>query len=177
MKKLFGGITMSWKRVLLFAFGAGILTAVLNLIPPLQDTSFSDIAVNLEWWFLFALIIVTSCGDWKEAAAKCFVFFLVSQPLVYLIEVPFSSLGWGIFQYYRYWGLVTLLTVPGAVIAFRVKKGDWLSVGILSVATVYLAVQGVEYAQMAMNRFPRHLLSAVFCFALAIVFIFFLIDT
>ena len=177
MKKLFGGIRMTWPRVIVFAVCAAVLTAGLNLIPGLQDTSFSDLAVNLEGWFLFAMIVIMNCRTWKEAALKCFVFFLISQPLIYLIEVPFLPLGWGLFQYYRYWAVLTVLTLPGAAIAFRVKKGDWLSAAILSVATVYLAVQGVTYVRSAIDRFPRHLLSALFCFALAVVFILCLLRT
>ena len=31
-------------------------------------------------------------------AAKVFVFFLISQPLIYLFQVPFSQDGWGLFR-------------------------------------------------------------------------------
>ena len=36
-----------------------------------------------------------------DSAIKCFLFFLISQPLIYLIQVPFSSQGWHIFVYYK----------------------------------------------------------------------------
>ena len=177
LKRLFGEWNMTWPRVLLLAVAAAVYTAVVNLIPALQDTSFQDIAVTFEWWFLFAVFIIVNCKTWWEASLKCFVFFLVSQPLIYLIEVPFSSMGWGLFGYYGYWFRITLLTLPGAAIAFLVKKKNWLSVLVLSVATGYLAFQSVYYFRAAADRFPRHLLSAVFCLALALFFIFVLLDT
>lgn len=174
MRNLFGGVEMTWMRVILLAVAAGVLTAVFNLIPALKDTSFQDIAVNVECWILFAVFIIVNCKNWKEAALKCFVFFLISQPLVYLIEAPF--LGWGVFSYYKYWFIITLLTLPGAVIAYQLKRKDWLSVAVLSVANAYLAYMGVKYFKTSLARFPHHLLSAVFCIALALFFIFVFFD-
>ena len=167
---------MTWPRVLLFAVAAGVLTAVLKLIPALNDTSFQDIAVYLDCWILFAVFIIVNCKTWWEASAKCFVFFLVSQPLIYLIQVPFSSLGWGLFGYYPRWFLITLLTIPGSAVAFQVKRKDWLSVVVLSVASGYLTFACVYYIKMAANAFPHHLLSAVFALALALFLIFALLD-
>ena len=175
MKKYFGDIRMTWPRVIALAVITAVYTALINQVPALEDTSLRDIAVTLECWFLFAVFIIVNCRKWQEAALKCFVFFLISQPLIYLIEVPFYG-GWGIFQYYRYWLKITVLTLPGAAIAFLVKKKNWLSVLILSVATGYLAVQGVTYLRSAIFNFPYHLLSSLFCFALAIFFIFVLLD-
>lgn len=179
MKKIqssFCSASMTWPRVLLFAVAVGVLTAVLKLIPALNDTSFQDIAVYLDCWILFAVFIIVNCKTWWEASAKCFVFFLVSQPLIYLIQVPFSSLGWGLFGYYPRWFLLTVLTIPGAAAAFQVKRKDWLSVTVLSVATGYLACACVFYAKMAAQAFPHHLLSAVFALALALFMIFTLLE-
>ena len=176
LKKYFGEWNMTWPRVILLAVLAAVYTAVVNLLPFLYDTSFQDIAVTLECWFLFAVFIIVNCKTWWEASLKCFVFFLISQPLIYLIEVPFTVTGWGLFGYYGYWFKITLLTLPGAAIAFFVKKKNWLSVLILSVATGYLAIQSVYYFGSAAAHFPRHLLSALFCLALAVFFIFVLLD-
>lgn len=34
--------------------------------------------------------------DPLDSALKTFVFFLISQPLVYLVQVSFSEMGWGL---------------------------------------------------------------------------------
>ena len=176
LKKYFGEINMTWGKVILLAVITAVVTAVLNLIPALNDTSFQDIAVNLDAWFLFAIFIIVNCDKWWEASLKCFVFFLISQPLIYLIEVPFSSMGWDLFGYYGYWFKLTVLTLPGAVVAFQLKKKNWLSVAILSVATGYLAFMSVRYFGIVMSMFPHHLLSCIFCIALAVFFVFVLLD-
>ena len=176
IKKYFGEYKMTWPKVIIFAVITAVVTAVLNLIPALKDTSFQDIAVNLDVWFLFAIFIIVNCDKWWEASLKCFVFFLVSQPLIYLIEVPFNSMGWDLFGYYGYWFKLTVLTLPGAAIAFLLKKKNWLSVAVLSVATGYLAFMSVRYFGSVMSMFPNHLLSCVFCIALAVFFVFVLLD-
>jgi len=125
---------------------------------------------------LFAVFIIVNCEKWWEAALKCFVFFLISQPLIYLIEVPFFDRGWEIFNYYGYWFKITLLTLPGAVIAFQLKRKNWLSVLVLCVPIVYLTSASLGYYHAAMANFPQHLLSALFAVGLAIFFIFVLLD-
>ena len=176
LKNLFGDLNMTWAKVLLLAVVTGVYTGVIKSISALDNTSFQDIAVMLEWWFLFALFIIVNCRKWWEASLKCFVFFLLSQPLVYLVQVPFNPMGWKIFGYYPRWFYITLLTLPGAAVAYLVKKKNWLSVPVLSVATGYLAWQGVDYFFMALRRFPFHLLSSIACVAMAVFFIFVLLD-
>lgn len=176
LKKYFGQLNMTWSRVFLLAVITAVYTALINQVSFLKDTSFQDIAIYVDWWILFAVFIIVNCEKWWEAALKCFVFFLVSQPLIYLIEVPFYAQGWEIFRYYDYWFKITLLTLPGAVIAFQLKKKNWLSVLVLSVATGYLAYASVDYFRAAMTNFPNHLLSAIFALGLAIFFIFVLLD-
>ena len=169
LRHYFGEINMTWAKVIILALATAVYTAVVNLIPIFSDTSFSDIAADLDGWFLFALFIIMNSRTWKEASIKTFIFFLISQPLIYLIEVPW--LGWGVFGYYKYWFIFTLLTLPGAAIAFLVKKENWLSVLVLSVATCFLSFESVNYLKTALTVFPRHLLSAIFSLALAIFFI------
>ncbi len=176
IKKYFGGYKMTWPRVIIFAIITAVVTAVLNLIPALKDTSFQDIAISLECWFLFAIFIIVNCDKWWEASLKCFVFFLISQPLIYLIEVPFNSMGWELFGYYGHWFRLTVLTLPGAAIAFLLKKKNWLSVAVLSVATVFLAYMCVSYFNTAVAAFPHHLLSSIFCIALAVFLVLVLLD-
>ncbi|AWK51631.1 hypothetical protein DIC82_11625 [Clostridium beijerinckii] len=176
MKKYFGEYNIKWSRVIIFAVITAVYTAIINLMPFLKETSFQDIAISLECWILFAVFIIVNCKKWWEASLKCFVFFLISQPLIYLIEVPFNSLGWGIFQYYKYWFIMTVLTLPGATVAFQLKKKNWLSVLVLSVVTIFLSYMTVEYFNSARYNFPHHLLSAVFCLVLAIFLIIILLD-
>ena len=58
MKKLFGGIDLTWKKLIIFAIITAIYTATMAIIPITKDTSFRDIAATLEWWILFAFIFV-----------------------------------------------------------------------------------------------------------------------
>ena len=171
VKKLFGGIRMTWLRVILLAAGAGAFTAVMAICVP-EGNSFHEIAVYPEAWVLFAIFIITNCETAKEAALKTFVFFLISQPLIYLIQVPFNWLGWGIFQYYRYWFIITLLTLPGAFIGWHIKRNDLLSGLILSVMLVLLTLQGVRYLKDTTENFPQHLISTLFCFGQIPLYVF-----
>lgn len=171
MKTLFGGIKMTWKKVIIFALIAGAFTALMAICVP-EGNSFHEIAVHLEAWILFAMIIITNCEKPTEAALKTFVFFLISQPLVYLIQVPFAGMGFGIFMYYKYWFIITLLTLPGGFIAWYIKKNNILSALILSIALVMLIAQGVTYLKDTTVYFPRHIVSTVFCFGVALLFIF-----
>ena len=164
MKKLFGEIKLTWPRLLLLSVAAGVFTALMAMLVP-DGNSFHEIAVSLEAWVLFAIFIICNCEKPLEAALKTFVFFLISQPLVYLIQVPFSWMGWGLFQYYRYWFMITLLTFPGAFIGWYIKKDNIWSGLILSVMLVLLLFLGINYAVDCLRHFPNHLISALFCIA------------
>lgn len=161
---------MSYKKVIAFSIITGTITAILNLMPFLGGTSFQDIAIYVEAWILFALIIILNCQSAKEAAIKCFIFFLISQPLIYLIEAIFGSEGFSIFRYYPRWAIITILTIPGAMIAYQIKRNNWLSLLVLSIANCYLAYAIIYYISMMKIVFPRHLLSALFCLSLIIIF-------
>ena len=154
---------MTWKVVILFAAIAGVFTAVMAMCVP-DGNSFHEIAVSLEAWVLCAIVIITNCETPRDAALKTFAFFLISQPLVYLVQVPFSWMGWRLFMYYRYWFMVTLLTLPAALIGWYIKKDNVFSALILSVMLVLLAFLGVGYAQDTWKHFPNHLISTLFCF-------------
>ena len=173
MKRLLGGMKMGWGRVLAMAVISGALTGILNVIPALEGTSLTVPAVTPELWIVLALIIVLNCQKVWEAMGKVFLFFLVSQPLVYLVEVPFNSMGWELFSYYPRWGVATVLTIPAAFLAFQVKKGKWYSALILSAATGYLLFSAVQALPTAISDFPRMLLHVVFCvfFAFSLVFV------
>ncbi len=172
LRGLFENINMTWLKVALLAIAAATFTAAVMVIDKLKDTSLQDIGISLECWILLALIIILNCDSVKEACLKCFVFFLISQPLIYLLQVPFSPEGLGIFHYYRFWGMMTILTIPGAAIAYQLKKKNWLSVLILAVPIGFLGWTGIEYAFSARFSFPDHLISMVFCILLAVFLIF-----
>lgn len=176
IKKLFGEFDFTWPRVILFAVMTAVITAGLNEIRFLNDTSFQDIAIAFECWFLFAIFIIVNCKTWWEAALKTFVFFLISQPLIYLLEVPFEPLGWGVFMYYPRWFKLTVLTLPGGAIAHLITKEKWYSVPVLSVATGYLSFMTVWYLNAVIESFPHHLLSSVFCLFLAVFLPFVIFD-
>ena len=60
MKKLFGGIDLTWKKLIIFAVIAGIYTGVMAALPITKDTSFADISITFEWWVLFGIIIIVN---------------------------------------------------------------------------------------------------------------------
>lgn len=161
--KLFGGLNMGWITVVLFAAGAAVLTAAILLVPALKDTSFEMMGVTFEAWIFFAVIIMANCGKPLESALKTFVFFLISQPLIYLLQVPFSEQGWGILHYYYNWILWTLLTFPMAFAGWFITKRNWLSVLIFAPVLGYLGVMAFGYGREAIQSFPRYVLAALFC--------------
>ena len=86
MKKLFGGINLTWKKLVVFSIFAGIYTAVMAMLPIAKDTSFNDLTVTFEVWIFFGIFIIMNSKSPKDSALKCFIFFLISQPLVYLVQ-------------------------------------------------------------------------------------------
>lgn len=167
MKKLFGGLKMKWPAVLLFAVITGVYTGMVMLIPKLEGTSFQDIGTYIEWWIVFAVIIVVNCSKNWEAALKCFVFFLISQPLVYLTQIVFGNLSIDMAINYYFHGLwfpMTVATLPGGFIAWYCKKQNLFGCLVLAVANTMLLAMGVYYVSQAAERFPHHVLSAIVCF-------------
>lgn len=167
MKRIFGGLNMTWPKMILFAMATGIYTGLVMLVPFLHDTSFQDIGISYEWWVVFAVIVVVNCNKSWEAMLKCFVFFLISQPLVYLVEILFGALapdmGW---LYYRsIWFPMTMLTLPGGFIAYFCKKQNVLGAVILGLGNTIQAFMGLHYFGTAVKHFPYHLLTALFCVA------------
>ena len=171
LHKIFGGLNMTWPKVIIMAVIAGIYTAMMAAWVP-ATCSFHDISVTAEAWVPLALIIMMNCKGPLESALKTFVFFLISQPLVYLIQIPFSDMGWGLFGYYRYWFFITLATFPAAFIGWYVKKNNILAALILSPMLVLLVYLGIGYMITLRHEFPHHLISAIFCFGIIFVLVF-----
>lgn len=170
LRKLFGGLNMSWRNVILFAAAAAVLTVIV-LTPPFKDTSFELIGVTFEAWILFAVIIMANCKKPLESALKTFVFFLISQPLIFLIQVPFSEMGWGLFRYYIRWFLWTLLTFPMAFAGWFITKKNWLSALIFAPVFCYLGYCVYGYGLECVENFPRYLLAALFCLGQIILYL------
>ena len=91
---------MTWPRLIIFAVISGLVTGLIALLVP-EGNSIRQIAVTFEVWIVIAIIIVVNCEKPLEAACKTFVFFLISQPLVYLIQVLFNSMKTGIQSIFR----------------------------------------------------------------------------
>ena len=172
LDKLFHGIKMTWKRIIVSAVLIAAYTALMLLIPALRLTSLRDIGGDIPCWILFAMIIISNCKTAKDAAAKTFVFFLISQPLIYLFQVPFSAEGWSLFRYYPPWGLWTLMTVPMSLIGWHTRKKGWLAPVILSSMTCLLAIMAVSYLYGFLKFPPYKILSCIACVIFIVMLIF-----
>ena len=170
IKKLFGEINLSWTRLIIFSVIAGVYTAIMALIPALKYTSFHDIVVSFEVWILFGIIIIMNSKSAKESALKCFIFFLISQPLVYLIQVPFSNEGFRIFRYYNYWFMWTIITIPMGYIGYQMKKNKWWSLLILAPILLLLGMHYYNYLKEFIYDFPYHLITILFCLITLLIY-------
>jgi len=177
LKKLFFGIEMTWWRVIAFAAVCGVYTGIVMQIPALDNTSIQNFGVGYEGWFFVALIVIMNCKTPKEAALKTLVFFLISQPLVYITMLPKYS---GVFpwNYYRFWFIVTLLTLPGGYIAWQVKKQNVLGALILSVACGFLSLCTVGWLSrvIRIGGVPYGLITALWCIGQVVIYISVLLE-
>ncbi|MBQ7187181.1 MAG: hypothetical protein IJR91_06075 [Ruminococcus sp.] len=163
LRKLFGGLDITWPKLIIWAVVIGAAVGGLMLIPGVDDTSVKDIGTTFEWWIFFGVVIVSNSKSPVDSAAKAFVFFLISQPLIYLVQVPFSDMGWGLFGYYKNWIGWTLATIPMGAVGHFVRRGDVISSLILAPMTVFLAVHLYTYTGEVKNKFPHHLVTAILC--------------
>ena len=163
IKKLFGGIDLTWPKLMTAAVIAGAFTAAMAIIPALHHTSFIAITVTFEVWILFGILIIMNSKSNLDSALKCFVFFLISQPLVYLLQVPFSALGWGLFGYYRYWFIWTILCLPMGFVGYWMKKDKWWGYLILLPMIVLTGYSFLTYFPDFQFSMPRYLLISLFC--------------
>lgn len=169
LKKIFGGIDLSWKKLILLAIIAGLYTGVIAMISIAKDTSFSDLTVSFEVWILFGIFIIMNSKSPKDSALKCFVFFLISQPLVYLIQdvINHSNL---FVTFYRYWFIWTIATIPMGFIGYYMKKDKWWGLIILTPILLLLGQHFGIYLSKTMFSFPRHLLTTMFCIITLIIY-------
>ena len=169
MKKLFGGINLTWPKLIIMSIIAGIYTGVIAMIPLANDTSFSDLKVTFEVWIFLGIFIIMNSKSPKDSALKCFVFFLISQPLVYLVQdiVNHSNL---FFTYYRFWVVWTIATIPMGFIGYYMKKDKWWGLLILAPMLLFVGEEYAGYLSKTMFSFPRHLLTTIFCISSLIVY-------
>ena len=163
LKKVFGGIDLSWKKLIIFAILAGVYTGVMAILPIAKDTSFADVTISFEVWILFGIFIIMNSKSAKDSTLKCFVFFLISQPLVYLLQIPFASQGWNLFGYYKYWFIWTMLTIPMGFIGYYMKNDKWWGLVILTPILIFLGFHYSRFLGQTIYNFPYHLLSTLFC--------------
>lgn len=175
LRKIFFETKMTWCRVIVLSLIAAVLTAAVLIIPFLNKTSISYLGVAYEAWFVFALYIILNCQKPLEAGIKTFVFFLISQPLIYLLQVPFSTMGWELFMYYKFWFIVTLMTFPGAIVAWFVKKDNVWSALIMAVATSFISTILAGSLATVVRHFPGELIRTLFMLAELLLFIFVLL--
>ena len=162
-------INLTWKKLIIFSIIIGIYTGIIALIPFLKDTSFKDISISFEWWILFGILIILNSKSNKDSALKCFVFFLISQPLVYLVQVPFVEEGFNIFRYYNTWFIWTLLTLPMGYIGYFLKKDKWWGLVILIPILLFLGSHYYNFLNSVIMYFPNHLISMIFCLLCIII--------
>ncbi len=170
MKKLFGGINLTWKKLILLAVVAGVYTAVMAIIPDLKYTSFSTIVATFEVWIFFGIFIIMNSKSAKDSALKCFVFFLISQPLIYLLQVPFSWQHWGLFSYYKYWFIWTILCLPMGYIGYYMKKDKWWGYLILFPMIILTAYCYITYLAYFTFSYPKYALICLFCIGAMIIY-------
>jgi len=162
MKKLFGGINLTWKKLVICAVVVGASVGLLNSIPSLFDTTITDIATYFDFWIFCGIFIIMNSKSNKDSALKCFIFFLISQPLIYLCEVPFKDLGWSLFVYYKPWFIWTLLCLPMGYFGYYIKKDKWY--GLIILLPIMLLL-GSGFAQTIVNikySFPKHIINTLF---------------
>ena len=73
--KIFGGLNITWPRLIAFAVVMGVYTALMAMLVP-DGNSFHDIAVTPEWWVLPAILITVNSKKPLDAALKTFAFVI-----------------------------------------------------------------------------------------------------
>ena len=111
------------------------------------------------------MIIIMNSKSALDSALKCFVFFLISQPLVYIVQLPFSNIGTQILSYYKNWIGWTILTFIMGFVGYYMKKDKWWGVLILLPMLAFLAEHAMGFLSKTIFWFPHHLLSFLLCIA------------
>lgn len=170
MKRLFGGINLSWKLLIILSVFIGVSVGLLNSVPALLDTTVTDVATYFDFWIFCGIFIIMNSKSNIDSAFKCFIFFLISQPLIYLVEVPFSHMGWQLFGYYKYWFIWTILTIPMGYIGYYIKKEKWYSLIILLPMLFFFSMGVGRSLNDMLYSFPNHIINFIFIIVMLIIF-------
>ena len=177
MKKIFGELNLTWPKIIIGAILIGIYGGLVCLIPYVKESSLHDISVTFEVWILFGILIIVNSKTPKESALKCFVFFLISQPLIYLTQdilVPRNPSR--LMTFYKYWLLWTIACVPMGYIGHYMKKNKWWGLLILMPMIAILTLSYTSYLPLTFYTFPYHLLTSIFCAASIIIYPIYIFD-
>lgn len=174
LKKLFGGINLNWKKLILFSVIIGVYAGIMFSLPFTINTSFVNIALKYECWILFVIIIMANSKSPMDSALKCSVFFAISQPLIYLVQISFGREFFDSMRFVLYggWIFFALLAIPLGYVGYYIKRKDVWSLLILSPALFLLTIFELKYLREAINYTPHSLFSAVICFAAIILITF-----
>ena len=167
LNKIFKKEEVTYKNIIYSAIICGIVTGIildveLFKIPSIMNNSLFNIGICFEFWIFATMIIISRTKKPLEAACKVSLFFLISQPLVYLVKVPIDPKGWGVFVDYIGWFIWTILTFPGAFIAWYTNKKNNLSIAIFMVAILFLSYEFAQHFNVLITDFPFQLLACVF---------------
>lgn len=158
---------LSLNNIIIFAIICGVITGIildieLLKIEAISFNSLFNIGICFEFWIFATMIIISRTKKPIEAASKVFIFFLISQPLVYLVKVPVDPRGWMVFEDYTGWFIWTLLTFPGAYIAWFTNKKNNMSIGIFMVAILFLSYEFAQHFYILINHFPFQIIACIF---------------
>ena len=176
LKKLFGGINLTWPKLIIMSVVVGIYTACVAIIPALKYTSLTTIVASFEVWIFFGIFIIINSKSNKDSALKCFIFFLISQPIIYLIQVPFSWQHWNLFGYYKYWFMWTIFCIPMGYIGYYMKKNKWWGYLILLPMIILTAYEYYVYLTYFTFSYPKYSLICLFCIAALIIYPLYIFD-
>lgn len=167
MKKWIRKEQLSYKDVVLFALVSGIITGmILDVevlkIDAIMDNSLFNIGICFEFWVFATMLIVCRTKKPLEASCKVFLYFLISQPLVYLVKVPVDPRGWAVFADYTGWFVWTVLTFPGAFIAWYTNRKNNLGIAIFMVAILFLSYEFAQHFYVLIHHPPFQILACGF---------------
>lgn len=157
----------TYKTIILMAIICGLITGIildveLLKIDAIAGNSLFNIGICFEFWIFAAMIIISRTEKPLEAACKVFVFFLISQPIVYLVKVPIDGRGWGVFADYTGWFIWTLLTFPGAFVAWFTNKKNNVSIAVFMIAILFLSYEFAQHFHVLITHFPFQIMACAF---------------
>ena len=163
IRKIFGGIRLTWPGLVTAAVLSSAVTAAAALIQVFRNTSFFAVSATPEIWILLCILIIMNSRSNLDSALKCLAFFLISQSLAFLFQVPFSPLGWALIGYYRCRFIVALFSFPTGYIGYWIKMGKWWGYLILLPMIVLTGYSYLMYFSEFQFSMPRYILIALFC--------------